>query len=102
MSVACWVGLSYVLGIYFRNFAHFNKTYGAVGAVIGLMVWLYWNGFVMLLGAELNCELAKETKAGKIAQDAGQERAYEARYCGVRMNIRATADARRGSGAQVK
>ncbi|HEU5413607.1 MAG TPA: YihY/virulence factor BrkB family protein, partial [Candidatus Angelobacter sp.] len=58
LSVSCWVGLSYVLGIYFRSFAHFSKTYGALGAVVALMVWLYWNGFIMLLGAELNCELA--------------------------------------------
>ncbi len=69
LSVSCWVGLSYVLGIYFRSFAHFNKTYGALGAVVALMVWLYWNGFIMLLGAELNCELAKETREGKIRQD---------------------------------
>lgn len=69
LSVSCWVGLSYVLGVYFRSFAHFSKTYGALGAVIALMVWLYWNGFIMLLGAELNCELAKETRKGKIQQD---------------------------------
>lgn len=69
LSVSCWVGLSYVLGIYFRSFAHFSKTYGALGAVVALMVWLYWNGFIMLLGAELNCELAKETREGKIQQD---------------------------------
>lgn len=69
ISVSCWVALSYVLGIYFRSFAHFSKTYGALGAVVALMVWLYWNGFIMLLGAELNCELAKETRKGKIQQD---------------------------------
>jgi membrane protein len=69
LSVASWVGLSYVLGIYFRNFAHFSKTYGTLGAVVALMVWLYWNGFMMLLGAELNCQLAKETREGKIEQD---------------------------------
>ena len=69
LSVSCWVGLSYVLGIYFRSFAHFSKTYGALGAIVALMVWLYWNGFIMLLGAELNCELAKETREGRIQQD---------------------------------
>jgi len=69
ISVSCWVALSYVLGVYFRSFAHFSKTYGALGAVVALMVWLYWNGFIMLLGAELNCELAKETRKGKIQQD---------------------------------
>lgn len=69
LAVVCWVGLSYGLGIYFRSFAHFSKTYGTLGAVVALMVWLYWNGFIMLLGAELNCELAKETRKGRIQQD---------------------------------
>lgn len=66
LSVACWIGLSYALGIYFRSFANFNKTYGTLGAAIALMIWLYWTGFFMLLGAELNCQLAKESKKGKI------------------------------------
>jgi membrane protein len=69
LAVGCWIGLSYGLGIYFRSFAHFNKTYGTMGAVIALMVWLYWTSFFMLVGAELNCELAKETRKGKIKQD---------------------------------
>lgn len=71
IAVGCWIGLSYALGFYFRSFAHFNKTYGAMGAVIALMVWLYWTSFFMLVGAELNCELAKETSKGKIKQDEG-------------------------------
>jgi membrane protein len=69
LAVGSWIGLSYGLGIYFRSFAHFNKTYGAMGAVIALMVWLYWTSFFMLVGAELNCQLAKESSAGKIKQD---------------------------------
>src|ERR1700744_1982009 len=69
LAVACWIGLSYALGIYFRSFAHFNKTYGAMGAVIALMIWLYWTSFFMLVGAELNCQLAKASRKGKIKQD---------------------------------
>ena len=69
LSVGCWIGLSYALGIYFRSFAHFSKTYGTMGAAIALMVWLYWTSFAMLLGAELNCQLAKESAKGKIPQD---------------------------------
>jgi membrane protein len=68
LSVGCWIGLSYGLGVYFRNFANFNKTYGTLGAAVALMVWLYWTGFFMLVGAELNCQLAKETKEGKIPE----------------------------------
>jgi membrane protein len=68
LSVCCWIGLSYLLGIYFRNFANFNKTYGTLGAAVALMVWLYWTGFIMLVGAELNAEIAKVTERGRIAQ----------------------------------
>ena len=68
ISVGCWIGLSYLLRIYFRRFAHFNKTYGTLGAAVALMVWLYWSSFAMLVGAEFNAELAKRTKAGPIQQ----------------------------------
>ena len=68
LAVGCWIGLSYLLGIYFRHFANFNKTYGTLGAAIALMVWLYWTGFAMLVGAELNAELAKISSEGKLQQ----------------------------------
>jgi len=68
LAVGCWLGLSYLLGMYFRHFAHFNKTYGTLGAAIALMTWLYWTGFAMLLGAELNAELAKISKEGRIQE----------------------------------
>jgi membrane protein len=68
LAVLCWIGLSYGLGVYFRSFANFNKTYGTLGAAVALMIWLYWTGFFMLLGAELNCQLAKESKEGKIPE----------------------------------
>jgi membrane protein len=68
LSVLFWIGFSYLLGIYFRTFANFSKTYGTLGAGIALMVWLYWTGFAMLVGAELNAELAKRTKEGAIEQ----------------------------------
>ena len=68
LAVCCWIGLSYLLGIYFRHFANLNKTYGTLGAAIALMVWLYWTGFAMLVGAELNAELAKISREGKIPE----------------------------------
>jgi membrane protein len=68
LAVGCWLGLSYLLGMYFRHFANFNKTYGTLGAAIALMTWLYWTGFAMLLGAELNAELAKISKEGRIQE----------------------------------
>ena len=40
----------------------------SLGAAIALMVWLYWTGFAMLVGAELNAELAKHSKEGAVEQ----------------------------------
>jgi membrane protein len=68
LAVAAWLALSYLLGIYFRQFANLNKTYGTLGAAVALMVWLYWTGFAMLVGAELNAELAKFSRKGKIPE----------------------------------
>jgi len=65
-AVVCWLALSYLLGIYFRSFATFNKTYGSLGAAVALMVWLYWSGFAILLGAELNAELITACGAPKL------------------------------------
>jgi membrane protein len=68
LSVACWIALSYGLSVYFRSFTKFDKTYGSLGAVVASMIWLYWTGYSMLLGAELNCRLAKESRKGAVAE----------------------------------
>jgi membrane protein len=48
-----------VLGYYFSHFAHYNKTYGSLGAVIILMLWFYVVALLFVVGAELNAELLK-------------------------------------------
>jgi membrane protein len=49
-----WIGLSYLLGLYFRHFDSLDKTYGPLGAAIGLYLWFYLSGFAFLLGEEIN------------------------------------------------
>ena len=66
VAVGSWIGLSYLLGLYFQKFAHFNKTYGTLGAAIALMVWLYWSSFAILVGAELNSELMQVSGGGRL------------------------------------
>jgi membrane protein len=65
-SVAVWNALSFLLGIYFSHFADLNRTYGTLAGVIALMTWLYWTSFALLVGAELNAELAKQSMKGGI------------------------------------
>jgi membrane protein len=71
LSVSVWNGLNFLLGIYFRHFANFNRTYGTIGGLIALMVWLYWTSGVLLIGAEVNAELAKESRRGSIESRDG-------------------------------
>lgn len=73
LAVSCWIGLSYLLGFYFRHFANFSKTYGTLGGFIAFMTWFYYNSFVLLVGAELNAELAKESAKGSIQQKEREE-----------------------------
>jgi membrane protein len=54
VAVMAWIGLSYLLGSYLRHFDDFDRIYGPLGAAIGLYVWFYLSGFVILVGGEIN------------------------------------------------
>jgi membrane protein len=65
-AVAAWLALSSALGFYFQRFANLNRTYGTLGGAIALMTWLYWSFFVILLGAEINCQLLQASGEGTL------------------------------------
>ena len=54
VAVMTWIGLSHLLGSYFRHFDNPDRTYGPLGAAIGLYVWFYLSGFAILIGGEIN------------------------------------------------
>ena len=51
----------FVVSIYAANFGWYNQTYGSLGAVIVVMLWLFLTVAVVLVGAELNAELERQT-----------------------------------------
>ena len=55
--VVLWVGASAGLSFYLTNFGSYNEVYGSIGAVIGLLLWLYVSAYLILLGAALNVEI---------------------------------------------
>jgi membrane protein len=59
IAVMTWIGLSYLLGSYLRHFESLDKTYGPLGAAIGLYVWFYLSGFAILFGGEINFVLGE-------------------------------------------
>jgi membrane protein len=62
IATLIWVLGSIAFSIYVRNFGSYNETYGSLGAVIILLMWLWLSAFVVLLGAELNAEMEHQTE----------------------------------------
>jgi len=54
LATALWLVASIAFSIYVSHFANYDKTYGSLGAVVILLLWLYVGAYVVLLGAELN------------------------------------------------
>jgi len=55
--VVVWVAASAGLSYYLSNFASYNEVYGSIGAVIGMLLWMYISAYLILLGAVLNARL---------------------------------------------
>jgi membrane protein len=72
IGIALWVLASIGFSIYVSNFGSYNKTYGSIGTVIILLLYLYISSLAILFGAELNATLArmKEEISGKQVVDA--------------------------------
>jgi membrane protein len=72
IGVLLWVLASVVFNFYVSNFGSYNKTYGSIGAVIVLLLYLYISSLTILFGATLNAILVrmKEEISGKQILDA--------------------------------
>jgi membrane protein len=64
-GVAIWIVASIGFGIYIKNFSSYGAAYGAAGAVIVLLLWLWLSSCAFLFGAELNAELERAETAGR-------------------------------------
>jgi membrane protein len=60
-AALAWLGTSALLSWYLANYAHYDVTYGSLGAGIGLMIWMWISSIVVLFGAELNSESEHQT-----------------------------------------
>ena len=53
---------SYLFGVYIENFSQYNKLYGSIGALLILLLYLWLNSTILLLGYELNASLNRLRK----------------------------------------
>ena len=61
LAAVLWVLASLLFALYTENLGRFHKTYGTIGSVVVLLLWLFISAFAILLGAELNAELEHQT-----------------------------------------
>jgi membrane protein len=80
VGVLVWLLASWAFSWYVRSFGNYEATYGALGGVIVLLLWMWISSQVVLLGAEINVLLEQRspegTKTGtRVARDAGTDAA---------------------------
>ncbi len=66
--------VSFAFGYYVDNFANYNKVYGSIGTIIVVMLWIYFNSFVLLVGFELNASIQKAGSIEKAEEKIDQEK----------------------------
>lgn len=65
LAAVSWAIISGLFRLYVANFGNYNKVYGAVGAVIVLLLWLYMSSLVLLLGDQLNVTVGEAMQNAK-------------------------------------
>jgi membrane protein len=81
IAAILWMIGSLLFTLYVRNWGSYGKTYGALGGVVVLLMWFYLSGYIIILGAEINAEMERQTRkdttTGK-PKPLGERRAYSA------------------------
>jgi membrane protein len=62
LAAVSWLVCSSLVTFYLAHFAHYQETYGVMGALLAVMIWLWTASTVALLGAELNAQVEAQTE----------------------------------------
>jgi len=76
IGVVLWLLVSLGFRVYLHFFNSYSATYGSLGAVIILMLWLYFTGAAVLIGGEINSEI--ENAAAQQGEPEAKEKGEKA------------------------
>ncbi|MFB1083334.1 YihY/virulence factor BrkB family protein [Jeotgalibacillus sp. JSM ZJ347] len=57
-----WLLTSSLFSFYVGNFGNYSASYGSIGGIIVLMIWLYLSGIIILVGAQVNATMAAKRR----------------------------------------
>lgn len=61
LSTVLWVAITLGFGFYVSDITNYNATYGSLAAVVIFLMWLFLSAYAVLIGAEVNAELERQT-----------------------------------------
>jgi len=73
VAIVVWAAASTGFALYVANFGSYDKTYGTLGGLIVLLVWLWISNLAILFGHQLNAELEREAEIGEGQPGAERE-----------------------------
>ena len=62
IATALWIAGSALFSLYVTKFGSYNETYGSMGAVVILLMWFLLSAYAVLIGAEINAEMERQTR----------------------------------------
>jgi membrane protein len=91
-AIACalWIVGTYGFAFYVTNFGSYNETFGTLGGVIVLLLWMWLSAFIVLLGAEFDAEMEAQTRKDSTIgkpQPMGQRGATKADELGMKPSL---------------
>jgi membrane protein len=81
IATVLWVIGSVLFSVYVTRFGNYNETYGSVGAIVILLMWFLLSAYAVLIGAEVNAEMERQTRKDTTAEGdkpMGRRGAYAA------------------------
>lgn len=62
IATVLWIAGSALFSLYVTKFGNYNETYGAAGAVVIMLMWFLLSAYAVLIGAEVNAEMERQTR----------------------------------------
>ena len=74
VGVALWLAASFGFQVYLASFGFYSRTYGSLGAVIVLLLWFYLSAAAILIGGEVNSEIATAARGEAAREERSRQR----------------------------